>query len=234
MKSYGPGRDFPGIYLLVDWMQGQGFQAETLDLERAGSFLHSLYEHSTHKNLTRIPPEDAWERHFVDSLLFQDLIPNLGTVLDIGTGPGFPAWPLAWARPDLAITAMDSNGKMLEFLRSHPLPNLTVLQARAEECGVEECFDVVTGRALAPLFTQLEVSATPCKLQGIVLPLRTSSDLVNIPSSVEARLGLIVEEVAHRVLPLTQAIRVAPIYRKISRTPSQFPRKWSDIKLRPL
>src|ERR1041384_4679794 len=137
--------DIPGLELTPEQVaQFEAFEAK-------------LYEANAVMNLTRVPREECWLRHFVDSLLFQDLIPLNARVLDIGTGPGFPAWPLACARPDLQVTALDSNGKMLGFLRSQPLPNLEVVQERAEEWGAFERFGVVTGRALAPLPVQIEL-----------------------------------------------------------------------------
>src|ERR1041384_3584956 len=131
--------DIPGLELTPEQVaQFEAFEAK-------------LYEANAVMNLTRVPREECWLRHFVDSLLFQDLIPDRASVLDIGTGPGFPAWPLACARPDLQLTAMDSSGKMLGFLQRQGLPNLETIQIRAEEWGVRDRFDVVTGRAVAPL-----------------------------------------------------------------------------------
>jgi 16S rRNA (guanine527-N7)-methyltransferase len=191
-----------------------------------------LYRANETRNLTRVPREEAWLRHFVDSLLIHPLLPEGSDVLDIGTGPGFPAWPLACARPDLRVTALDSSGKMLGFLRSQPLPNLTAVQARAEEWGVREAFDAVTGRALAPLPIQLELSAAPCRVDGIVLPMRTPAESFDLAAFRE--LGLQLERVELAPLPGTDVMRALPIYRKVAKTPSAFPRKWADMKSRPL
>lgn len=195
-------------------------------------FLSDLYEANRVMNLTRVPREQAWSRHVEDSLLFEDLIPVGSRLLDVGTGPGFPAWPLAVARPDLAVTALDSNGKMLGFLRDHPLPNLTVVQARAEDWDAKESFDVVTGRALAPLAIQLELSARPCALGGAVVPMRTESN--DISSADPRALGLELERTERRILPDTDVVRVYPIYRKVSATPKRYPRRWAEIKRSPL
>ena len=206
-----------------------------LSEEQAGAmaeFLDDLYEANQVTNLTRVPKNDAWLRHIEDSLLFQDLIPNGASVLDIGSGPGFPAWPLAMARPDLHVTALDSNGKMLGFLREHPLDNLTIVQCRAEEWGVRNEFDVVTGRALAPLPIQLELSAAACRLGGAVIPLRTELDDLKAPKA--RTLGLKLEDAVRRPLPETDMVRVFPIYRKIVATPARYPRRWTEIKASPL
>ncbi len=196
------------------------------------AFHAALYEANEVKNLTRVPAEAAYSRHFLDSLLYQDLIPQNAKVLDIGTGPGFPAWPLACARPDLHLTAVDSNGKMLDFLRSQALINLEVVQVRVEEWGIREAFDVVTGRAVAPLSAQLEISATPAKVGGLVLPMRTLAD--DLDTFEPGVLGLQLEDVIQRNLPGEEATRLFPIYRKVKPTSQKYPRRWAELKRKPL
>jgi len=218
---------------LADLLKGVGIEPTGEMLAAFAAFEEDLYQQNAVMNLTRVPREECAIRHFIDSLLFQDLIPLNAEVLDIGTGPGFPAWPLALARADLKVTAMDSSGKMLGFLKRHPLPNLTILEARAEDAGLRGKFDVVTGRALAPLSIQLELSALPCREQGAVIPMRTPSDRVVI-DRLKKVLGLELEKVEERLLPIIDAPRTFPIYRKVARTPAGYPRKWSEIKRKPL
>jgi 16S rRNA (guanine527-N7)-methyltransferase len=203
-------------------------------LDAFAAFQDALYKTNEVMNLTRVPREEAWIRHFLDSLLFQSLIPVGASVLDIGTGPGFPAWPLACARPDLKVTALDSNGKMLGFLQQHLLPNLQVVNARAEEWGVREKFDVVTGRALAPLAIQLELSAQPCKVHGLVIPMRTPADEQAMISVDEELLSLQERERLRVDLPGTDTVRLFPVYEKLARTPRNYPRRWPEIKAKPL
>lgn len=182
-------------------------------------------------NLTRVPREECRLRHFVDSLLFADLIPLGATVLDVGSGPGLPAWPLACARPDLQITALDSSGKMMGFLSKNLLPNLRVCLARAEEWGRREEFDFVTGRAVAPLGIQLELSAAPCLIGGFVAPLRSVHDQFDLEVR---RLGLALDRVVERILPGTDIRRACPVYRKVAATPLRYPRTWVEIRREPL
>lgn len=203
-------------------------------LDAFEAFEDAVYQKNEVMNLTRIPREEAWLRHFLDSLLFHDLIPENATVLDLGTGPGFPAWPLACARPDLKVTALDSNGKMIAFLAEHKLPNLETVNARAEEWGVREKFDVVTGRALAPLAIQLELSAQPCKIGGLVIPMRTPADEQAMLQVDEEVLGLAERDRVRRELPGTDTVRLFPIYEKTLRTPRNYPRRWPEIKAKPL
>lgn len=211
-----------------------GLTLSETQLGQFESFEGALYRANEVMNLTRVPRDECWLRHFVDSLLFQDLIPAESSVLDIGTGPGFPAWPLACARPDLSVTAMDSSGKMLGFLRSQPLPNLRIVQARAEEWAERDSFDIVTGRALAPLAVQLEISAGFARVGGLVLPMRTPSEKAAAERIGAAQLGLKFESAVERNLPSTDIIRLFIQYRKIGKTPPKYPRSWSEIKRKPL
>lgn len=165
-------------------------------------------------------------------MLFQDLVPQGASVLDIGTGPGLPAWPLACARPDLQVIALDSNGKMIAFLQSVPLPNLQAVLGRAEELVSREVFDVVTGRAVAPLAEQVEISAPQCRIGGLLLPMRTAKDKALNPLSVR-ELGLALRAVHSRTLPVADAVRVFPEFEKVAPTPYKYPRPWKMITKRP-
>ncbi len=203
-------------------------------IEKFEAFEEALYKANAVMNLTRVPKEECWLRHFVDSLLFQHLIPEKANVLDIGTGPGFPSWPLACARPDLQVTALDSSGKMLGFLQTQALPNLTVVQARAEEWGVRDGFDVVTGRAVAPLALQLELSAPAAAVGGIVLPMRTPTEREDIEAYRASVLGLELEGIEMKELPGTDIVRAFAMFRKVEPTAPKYPRPWAEMKRKPL
>jgi 16S rRNA (guanine527-N7)-methyltransferase len=223
-----------GVQLLADHLEPLGLKLSDAQKERFAAYEEALYRANEVMNLTRVPRDECWVRHFLDSMLFQDLIPIGSSVLDIGSGPGFPSWPLACARPDLNVTALDSSGKMLGFLRTMSLDNLAIVQERAEEWGVRDAFDLVTGRALAPLSLQLELSAAPCGPNGQVIPMRTPSDIESIEAFTAERLGLRLERVEERVLPVVEAPRIFPIYIKDKPTPKQYPRPWAEMKRSPL
>lgn len=192
----------------------------------------ALYEANIQRNLTRVPFAECDARHFAESCLILDFLPEGASVLDIGTGPGFPAYPLAVVRPDLSITALDSNGKMLGFLAAYPLPNLTIVSERMEDTGLREKFDVVTGRAVAPLPLQLELSATACKVGGRVIPFRSAREELDAPYL--ERLGLKLTGTFTRNVGDPFPDRVFPIYDKVARTEKGFPRTWSAMKKAPL
>ncbi len=211
--------------------QELGLSLSEGQLDQFEAFEEDLYAANEVTNLTRVPREQCFERHFLDSLLLHDLIEK--SVCDLGTGPGFPAWPLALAKPTLKVTAADSNLKMVTFLRNHPLPNLDVVQIRAEDWDAWGRFDVVTGRAVAPLSIQLELSARLAKVGGRVILMRTPADKDEI-DRLKHILEMELEAVEERTLPGTDIVRVFPIWRKKRQTPSGYPRLWADIKRNPL
>lgn len=203
--------------------------ATRADLE---GFLDAMYVWNERKNLTRVPREEAWARHIEDSLALLPYCADGAAVLDIGTGPGLPAWPLARVRPDLTVAALDSNGKMLDFLRSAPLPNLVVAQGRAEEVDLGGRADLVTGRAVAPLAMQLELSAGHVRKNGFVVPLRTVADEGLIPAIDLAPIGL--EYRGGQTVEIGGVARFIPVFVRTGFLRRGYPRRWPEIRAKPL
>lgn len=111
-------------------------------------------------NLTRLTcPEEAAVKHYADSLALVAWAEQMGltspAVLDVGTGAGFPAIPLAVARPAWKITAVDATGKKADFVRriAHQLnlSNLRVEHRRVEHTRPTQRFDIVAARAVTRL-----------------------------------------------------------------------------------
>ncbi|MCH7903060.1 MAG: 16S rRNA (guanine(527)-N(7))-methyltransferase RsmG [Armatimonadetes bacterium] len=219
---------------VIEYCKSIGLPLDDGQISRFEQFGRALYELNRSVNLTRVPEEECPVRHFVESLLVSPLIPSGSTVLDIGSGAGFPAWPLACVRSDIRVTALDGTSKMLLVLRDQPLENLSVVNERAESWGVREEFDIVTGRAVAPLPAQLEISAAPLKVGGLLIPFRTPSERELFRDSDFAKLGLALSKVVDVTLPTTDVVRCFPIYEKTSRTPKRFPRSWAEIRKAPL
>ena len=135
--------------------------------------------------------EDCDARHFAESLLISEFIEEELLVLDIGPGPGFPGWVLAVGRPDLQITCIESQGKMNGMLLAIPLPNLQVLEQRAEMDVQREKFEFVTGRAVAPFAVQAEISAPWLAVGGLYVPFRTPGEREEIETFIAGQLGLV-------------------------------------------
>jgi 16S rRNA (guanine527-N7)-methyltransferase len=206
---------------------------EAMD-SQIGAFVDDLYVVNAEVNLTRVPPELCESRHLIDSALLLPFLPPQALVLDIGCGPGFPAWLLAMLRPDISVVAMDSAHKMLRFMERHPLKNLSIRLQRAEEWVDREAIDVVTGRALAPFAVQAELSAPYVKIGGAFIPFRTPTEREEIAAFPAARVGLASPEWHEVAVPGEEAVRLFPVLRKEKATPQTYPRSWAMIKKTPL
>lgn len=154
------------------------------ELDLLSAYLSLLLDTNRRVNLTAVRDRAAaWRRHIVDSLtllpLLQDLSPG-SRLIDVGSGGGLPGVPLAITRPDLRVTLLEATGKKARFLetcrRQLPLPNLAVLNARAEEAGQapshRERYDLATVRALGPLAELLEYTLPLVRVGGRVLAMK--------------------------------------------------------------
>ena len=142
-------------------------------------------------NLTAITEcEEVALRHFADSLTAADKIPEGACVIDVGCGGGFPTLPLAIARPDLAITALDSTAKKLVFVENMAKKlslNVKTLAARAEE--IPECresFDVATARAVSELRILCEITLPFVKVGGKLLAMKGASGDKELADAAQA------------------------------------------------
>ncbi len=149
------------------------------DAEAAlGRYLDLLLRWNERINLTAVrDPEGIVERHFVDSLAVLPHVPAAATSLvDVGSGPGFPGAVVALARPDLAVTLVESNHKKCAFLetlrRELPLPKTRVLSQRIEDVLAKPGFipfDVAVSRATLDLPDWLALGSRLVQPPGSVL-----------------------------------------------------------------
>ena len=124
-------------------------------LETLLAFVHLLERWNRSYNLTAVrDPSEMVFRHVLDSLTVLPWVGS-GRLLDAGTGGGLPGVPLAIARPELAVTLLDSAGKKIRFLnhvkRELGLDNVMPVQSRLEACSPGEPFDTVISRAISSL-----------------------------------------------------------------------------------
>ncbi|MBQ8213876.1 MAG: 16S rRNA (guanine(527)-N(7))-methyltransferase RsmG [Clostridia bacterium] len=146
------------------------------------AFAGHLLEVNRTTNLTAIRNmPDVITKHFVDSLLVSQYIPKGASVLDLGCGAGFPSIPLAIARPDLFVTALDSTSKKIAFVNGSVkllnLSNLSAVAGRAEDPVLAKrlgLFDVVTSRAVARLNILSELCMPYVRVDGTFLPLKAA------------------------------------------------------------
>jgi 16S rRNA (guanine527-N7)-methyltransferase len=115
-------------------------------------------------NLTRITTaRDAAIKHILDSVLPWKLFAGAESVLDAGTGPGFPGLPLALTLPETRFTLAESTQKKARFVESvitdQKITNARVLPERVEDIGKRERYEIVTARAFAPMPKALKLLA---------------------------------------------------------------------------
>ena len=152
-------------------------------LEKFEIYRKLILEWNEKINLTAITDEEAMNtKHFLDCLLLTKtgLFEDTKTVLDVGTGAGFPAIPLKLYNENLKVTMLDSLNKRIKFLNivieDLNLKNIEAIHGRAEEVGrkdgFRESFDIVSSRAVASLSLLLEFTIPFLKVNGLFLAMK--------------------------------------------------------------
>jgi 16S rRNA (guanine527-N7)-methyltransferase len=201
-----------------------------------------LKEWNEKMNLTGITDDSGIAlRHFVDSLtlvpfLKRELTRSGGetlSLIDVGTGAGFPGIPLKVAMPSLQITLLDSLAKRIKFLETVctelMLQNIEAIHGRAEDAGrskqYREKFDVATARAVAPLNVLCEYCLPFVRVGGIFLSMKGNVDEeAKEAEKAVITLGGTIENLVHFTLPGTDMNRTIVVIRKIRPTPAKYPR----------
>lgn len=196
-------------------------------------------------NLTAITePREMEIKHFLDSLtvLAAHHAQRGAKVIDVGTGAGFPGIPLKIVRPDLRLTLLDSLGKRVRFLveLSRELgQDNRCIHGRAEElaCKPEyrEKYDIATARAVASLRTLYEYCLPFLKVGGTFVALKGTGveEEAREAETAAAILGGRLEDIRRIELPLENR-RAIVILKKISQTPTKYPRNAAKIARSPL
>ncbi len=220
------------------------FQQTNIELtdkmcHQLSTYCQFLLEENQKYNLTAITEVDAvWEKHFADSILGSVAVPQSATLCDIGSGAGFPALPLKVARPDIAVTLVDSLAKRINFTQiacDKMQIQCNFFHSRAEDFAKNhsEKFDVATARAVAPLNILLEYTAQIVKIGGIVLAYKTDLSEVDSAKNAEKLLGLKLVKTHSFVLP-SGSNRCLLVYKKMAPTPRAYPRPGNKPRKLPL
>ena len=210
-------------------------------------FMNHLLEVNRTTNLTAIRDEiDFIYKNLVDSLTVSAQIPQAATLLDLGCGPGFPSIPLAIARPDLTIAALDSTAKKIAFVQSTidllGLSNLKAHSGRAEDPVLAKKlgkFEVVTGRAVARLNVLCELCLPYVASGGKFIAMKGAKgdeELAEAKRAIKI-LGGSLLQINHVELTLhdeSQEQRTLIEIAKTKPTPTGYPRAYATIMKKPL
>jgi 16S rRNA (guanine527-N7)-methyltransferase len=205
-------------------------------------------------NLTAITdPEEIALKHFADSLsllpFFEEAFkkgtsrfPDL-TLIDVGTGAGFPGIPLKITNPSLTVTLMDSLNKRIAFLdaviQALSLQNCITVHSRAEDgarCDdYRERFDIAVARAVAAMPVLCEYCLPYVKVGGIFAAMKSSAgEELETAKHAIGILGGEIESCHDFKLPESDISRSVIIIRKVAKTPACYPRKAGKPEKTPL
>ena len=200
------------------------------------AYMVLLIEWNEKINLTAITePQEIILKHFVDSLTIAKYIEEGKTIIDMGTGAGFPGIPLKIYRNDVKVVLADSLNKRIKFLNEviekMQLKNIETIHCRAEELGknkeYREKFDYATSRAVANLSTLSEYLLPFVKLNGSGIFMKTmeiDEELENAKKAIKI-LGGRIEKVDKFEIPESDLGRSIITVKKEKQTPSKYPRK---------
>ena len=201
-----------------------------------------LVKYNENVNLTAITDgREIFVKHFLDSILLLKYvdIPSNSSIIDVGTGAGFPSVPMKIYRPDLKITLLDSLNKRINVLQQ--LGEMTQIDAefrhgRAEDYGKEsqyrEKFDFSCARAVANLSVLSEYCIPFVKIGGYVISMKGPNEIIDESNKAVKLLGgKIKSDIQYSLENDTRRIIAIE---KISQTPTKYPRNSSQIKKKPL
>ncbi len=221
-----------------------GINLTDTQLNQLNEYCRYLLEYNTHTNLTAIKEEkQVYLKHFYDSLTFIKAIDptKYETLLDIGTGAGFPGMVLKIVFPNLEVTLLDSNNKKINFLKELTmklgLTKVNFFHGRAEDfCKKNrEKFDLVTARAVSNMTVLTELCLPLVRVDGYFIAMKGSNIDEIIESKVAiTKLGGNLENIIDFTLPQEESRRNIAKIKKEKLTPKEYPRRYEKIVKSPL
>lgn len=210
-------------------------------------YMRLLQEWNEKINLTAITEdEEVVKKHFIDCIkaFKSDTIKNANTVIDVGTGAGFPGLPIAIMNPEVKVTLLDSLNKRINFLnlvvRELGLKNVTTIHSRAEDGArrseLREKFDVATSRAVANMAVLSEFCMPYVKKEGYFVALKGPSideELENGRNAIKI-LGGELKGIIEISIEETDLKHNIVEVKKVKNCPKTYPRKAGTVNKKPL
>jgi 16S rRNA (guanine527-N7)-methyltransferase len=207
-------------------------------LNKLDIYYNFLVEYNAHTNLTAITEkEDVYLKHFYDSLTIAKSIDlsTMETVIDVGTGAGFPGMVLAICYPNLKVTLLDSNNKRINFLNELTsklgITNVTTIHDRSEIYAKnnKDTYDIVTARAVKNMKELTELCLPLVKVNGYFIPLKGLIDEeLPLAKDIITKINGNIEDIISFELPNGDTRNIIKI-KKIAKCPDKYPREYKDI-----
>ena len=226
------------IDILRQGIEDFGIEASDKMLADFQKYKDILVEWNQKMNLTGIEDEkEVFIKHFLDSIsaVSKGYIKNGMSLIDVGTGAGFPGMPLRISLPDLKVTLLDSLNKRINFLQEVAnqidIDDIEFIHGRAEDFGKDEnyreCFDIATARAVAGLPALMEFCVPFVKVGGHFVCLKGPNANLELEESKKAMevLGIEYIEKIDIKLPEIDLDHNILVFKKVKNTSSRYPRK---------
>ncbi len=231
----------------TQWIEGArqfGVDLSTAQEEQFETYLRELVAWNAQINLTTIIEYDeVLVKHFLDSLSLAPIVHNAKSVIDIGSGAGFPGLPLKIARPDLHVILLEATGKKVAFLNhvitTLALRDVAAIHARAEDLGHNpehrERYDAAVARAVAALPILVEYALPFVRIGGLFVAqkgVQVQQEIEDARPALETLGGRVRETMPANLPGLEQ--RHLVVIEKTGSTPARYPRRAGVPEKKPL
>lgn len=234
------------IEILLENMQSMKTELNDYQINQLIKFNEYLQEENTKYNLTAITdPKEVAIKHFLDSFYIAEIesFQNSNSIIDVGSGAGFPGIPLAIAYPNKQFVLVDSLRKRVNFINKLKvkidLTNIKALHKRAEKIASEkiyrESFDFVTARAVAKMNVLSEYCLPLAKIGGVFVAMKlegSDQEINNAKQAIEL-LGGEIKNTFQYSLPEDKQYELIVI-EKVRNTPQKYPRRPGIPSKRPI
>lgn len=231
--------------ILIDTLAEFDLSLDDAAIDKLCAYNDLLIEWNDKINLTALTlPEDVALKHFTDSLMLLRYVEleNGASVIDVGTGAGFPGLVLKIARPDIQLTLLDSLQKRLGFLdevcQALGIDDVELIHSRAEDSSrtqLRDSFDMAVSRAVASMNTLCEYDMPYVKVGGRFIAMKAKdadTELKEAENAITTLGGKLLDK--HDFILGSAGERSIIEIEKIAPTPEKFPRMSKQIKNKPL